>query len=224
MVTSPSALRSSCCPSRVPLDALTGAWRDHTHAGDAGAHRPGTYGLRIRELPISQRGKQTGEAQCMLRRGPAASTFMRGFFERPGRPGMVGALATHTAGPVPDGVPPSPLSGGWECPGMGNLSLNGDDTLTFHSEGGGGGGDSSGDGSLNPPGSGGGATSWWGRVAIRFSSICHLSAFLNPIRRATCPCGPPIRSPSYRPSQGSERRRSSPRRRTGPSVLSSSPR
>ena len=156
---------------------------------------------------FNPRGKQTGEAQCVLRRGAAAATFMRGFFDRSGSSTLVSVLAEPVATPVPAGGPPvsigvgtvcaldawtwqmqcgnttcypmfaarvptratrgalaglvtdtatragggtSPLIGGWECPGLGNLSLNGDGTLTFHPEGGGGSG--GGDGSC---GSGG---------------------------------------------------------------------
>jgi hypothetical protein len=83
-------------------------------------------------------------------------------------------LAEDTATRV--GGPTARLIGGWECPGVGHLSLNGNGTLTLHPDGGGGGGsgggggcggggsggNSSGDGSVNLPGGGGGATSWWG--------------------------------------------------------------
>mgnify|MGYP002780696489 CR=1 FL=1 len=187
---------------------------------------------RYEAYAFDRTGAQTAEAQCILRRGTNAKQFMRGFFERPGRGGLVGVLAEATAAPVPPGVPPvfigvgtvclfdvwswqmqcgnttcypmfaaraptgavrfglaedtatrvggptARLIGGWECPGVGHLSLNGNGTLTLHPNGGGGGGsgggggcggggggsggDSSGDGSVNPPGGGGGATSWWG--------------------------------------------------------------
>jgi hypothetical protein len=74
---------------------------------------------------FNPRGKQTGEAQCVLRRGTAATTFMRGFFARPGRPGMVGVLAAQTATPVPDGVPRCSLArvarACWTC-GAGRCS------------------------------------------------------------------------------------------------------
>jgi hypothetical protein len=187
---------------------------------------------RYEAYAFDRTGAQTAEAQCILRRGTNAKQFMRGFFERPGRGGLVGVLAEATAAPVPPGIPPvfigvgtvclfdvwswqmqcgnttcypmfaaraptgavrfglaedtatrvggptARLIGGWECPGVGHLSLNGNGTLTLHPNGGGGGGsgggggcggggggsggDSSGDGSVNPPGGGGGATSWWG--------------------------------------------------------------
>ncbi|HMS01462.1 MAG TPA: hypothetical protein PKE51_00735, partial [Gemmatimonadaceae bacterium] len=61
---------------------------------------------------FNPRGKQTGEAQCVLRRGTAATS---GFFARPGRPGMVGVLAAQTATPVPEGVPPVFIGAGSTC-------------------------------------------------------------------------------------------------------------
>lgn len=54
----------------------------------------------------------------------------------------------------PVGGSPSSLTGGWECPGVGYLSLNSNGTLTLYTGGGDGGGGGGGPG--NPCGGGGG--------------------------------------------------------------------
>jgi hypothetical protein len=70
---------------------------------------------RYEAYAFDRTGAQTAEAQCILRRGTNAKQFMRGFFERPGRGGLVGVLAEATAAPVPPGIPPVFIGVGTVC-------------------------------------------------------------------------------------------------------------
>ncbi len=132
------------------------------------------------ELPSTPLASIGAGAQCLLDTSSwemtCGSTVCYPMFAM--RVPMRGARepAVGATEPVGDGT--ASLTGGWECPGAGSLSLNGNGTLTFHpgggGEGGGGGGGSgnpcgggdaggdNGDGTVNPPGGGGGDQFWWG--------------------------------------------------------------